>query len=174
MASAHSPQLELTARPVHASTQALGPRLQATIGRSAGGRQRGAVSGQLAAVERGHLRACRDAVRGRHLSPRALLRRVVSQQSADVRCAHVRAELIDRSVKFLTKMFHPNVYSNGELCLDILQNRWSPTYDVAAILTSIQSLLHDPNPARCACALSSVAHRAVPRTPRRRNCTART
>jgi ubiquitin-conjugating enzyme E2 A len=32
------------------------------------------------------------------------------------------------------------------LCLDILQNRWSPTYDVAAILTSIQSLLHDPNP----------------------------
>lgn len=43
-------------------------------------------------------------------------------------------------------MFHPNVYANGELCLDILQNRWSPTYDVAAILTSVQSLLHDPNP----------------------------
>jgi ubiquitin-conjugating enzyme E2 A len=35
-------------------------------------------------------------------------------------------------------MFHPNVYGTGELCLDILQNRWSPTYDVAAILTSIQ------------------------------------
>ncbi|WFD04957.1 E2 ubiquitin-conjugating enzyme [Malassezia vespertilionis] len=50
------------------------------------------------------------------------------------------------SVKFLSKMFHPNVYANGELCLDILQNRWSPTYDVAAVLTSIQSLLHDPNP----------------------------
>ncbi|KAF7721088.1 Ubiquitin-conjugating enzyme E2 2 [Apophysomyces ossiformis] len=49
-------------------------------------------------------------------------------------------------VKFVSKMFHPNVYANGELCLDILQNRWSPTYDVAAILTSIQSLLHDPNP----------------------------
>ena len=28
----------------------------------------------------------------------------------------------------------------------IVQNRWSPSYDVAAILTSIQSLLHDPNP----------------------------
>ena len=52
------------------------------------------------------------------------------------------------SVKFLSKMFHPNVYANGELCLDILQNRWSPTYDVAAVLTSIQSLLHDPNPNR--------------------------
>jgi ubiquitin-conjugating enzyme E2 A len=45
-------------------------------------------------------------------------------------------------------MFHPNVYANGELCLDILQNRWSPTYDVAAILTSIQSLFNDPNPNR--------------------------
>lgn len=52
------------------------------------------------------------------------------------------------TVKFLSKMFHPNVYANGELCLDILQNRWSPTYDVAAILTSVQSLLHDPNPNR--------------------------
>ncbi|KAJ3123164.1 Ubiquitin-conjugating enzyme E2 2 [Nowakowskiella sp. JEL0407] len=50
------------------------------------------------------------------------------------------------SVKFLSKMFHPNVYANGDLCLDILQNRWSPTYDVSAILTSVQSLLHDPNP----------------------------
>ncbi|KAJ8979933.1 hypothetical protein NQ317_003675 [Molorchus minor] len=30
--------------------------------------------------------------------------------------------------------------------LYILQNRWSPTYDVSAILTSIQSLLSDPNP----------------------------
>lgn len=42
------------------------------------------------------------------------------------------------TVKFISKMFHPNVYGTGELCLDILQNRWSPTYDVAAILTSIQ------------------------------------
>ncbi|KAI9209384.1 ubiquitin-conjugating enzyme/RWD-like protein [Polychytrium aggregatum] len=49
-------------------------------------------------------------------------------------------------VRFISKMFHPNVYANGDLCLDILQNRWSPTYDVAAILTSIQSLLNDPNP----------------------------
>lgn len=49
-------------------------------------------------------------------------------------------------VKFVTRMFHPNVYGDGKLCLDILQGRWSPTYDVAAVLTSIQSLLHDPNP----------------------------
>lgn len=30
---------------------------------------------------------------------------------------------------------------------DILQNQWSPIYDISAILTSIQSLLCDPNPA---------------------------
>ena len=34
-------------------------------------------------------------------------------------------------------------YSALDLCLSF---RWSPTYDVSAILTSIQSLLSDPNP----------------------------
>jgi ubiquitin-conjugating enzyme E2 A len=48
-------------------------------------------------------------------------------------------------VKFISQMFHPNVYATGELCLDILQNRWSPTYDVAAVLTSIQRF--EPHPA---------------------------
>ncbi|CAN6910291.1 hypothetical protein YC2023_085199 [Brassica napus] len=38
------------------------------------------------------------------------------------------------------------IYADGSICLDILQNQWSPIYDVAAILTSIQSLLCDPNP----------------------------
>ena len=30
------------------------------------------------------------------------------------------------------------VYADGGICLDILQNQWSPIYDVSAILTSIQ------------------------------------
>lgn len=51
------------------------------------------------------------------------------------------------SVRFVSEMFHPNVYNSGELCLDILQNRWSPTFDVSTILKSIQSLLNDPNTA---------------------------
>jgi ubiquitin-conjugating enzyme E2 A len=49
-------------------------------------------------------------------------------------------------VRFLSKMFHPNIYNNGEICIDILQNQWSPIYDISSILTSIQSLLCDPNP----------------------------
>ena len=48
-------------------------------------------------------------------------------------------------VKFLTPMFHPNIYADGSICLDILSVMWSPVYDVSSILTSIQSLLCDPN-----------------------------
>eukprot|EP00055_Hartaetosiga_balthica_P006031 m.18523 g.18523 ORF g.18523 m.18523 type:complete len:160 (-) comp4974_c0_seq1:274-753(-) len=48
-------------------------------------------------------------------------------------------------VKFVTNIFHPNVYPDGSICLDILQNRWSSTYHVLSVLTSIQSLLGDPN-----------------------------
>ncbi|KAM6323267.1 ubiquitin-conjugating enzyme E2 A isoform 2-T2 [Podargus strigoides] len=44
------------------------------------------------------------------------------------------------TVRFVSKMFHPNVYADGSICLDILQNRWSPTYDVSSILTSIQDM----------------------------------
>ena len=50
-------------------------------------------------------------------------------------------------------MFHPNIYKDGRICLDsihnkyiVLMNQWSPVYDVWAILTSIRSLLCDPNP----------------------------
>lgn len=40
----------------------------------------------------------------------------------------------------------PLVYADGSICLDILQNRWSPTYDVSSILTSIQvNFLHVTN-----------------------------
>jgi len=50
-------------------------------------------------------------------------------------------------VKFTSEMYHPNIYDDGSICLDILQNEWSPILDIAAVLTSIQSLLNDPNPA---------------------------
>ena len=50
------------------------------------------------------------------------------------------------TVKILTRMFHPNVYNDGSICLDILKEKWSPAYDVSSVLVSIQNLLTDPNP----------------------------
>ena len=50
------------------------------------------------------------------------------------------------TVKMKTKVFHPNFYVDGNICIDILKNQWSPIYDIKSILTSIQSLLTDPNP----------------------------
>ncbi|KAL0418475.1 UNVERIFIED_CONTAM: Ubiquitin-conjugating enzyme E2 19 [Sesamum radiatum] len=48
-------------------------------------------------------------------------------------------------VKFETGCFHPNVDVYGNICLDILQDKWSSAYDVRTILLSIQSLLGEPN-----------------------------
>ncbi|KAL9419019.1 hypothetical protein AB3S75_036886 [Citrus x aurantiifolia] len=49
-------------------------------------------------------------------------------------------------VKFETMCFHPNVDQYGNICLDILQDKWSSAYDCRTILLSIQSLLGEPNP----------------------------
>ncbi|KAI5442303.1 hypothetical protein KIW84_011392 [Lathyrus oleraceus] len=48
-------------------------------------------------------------------------------------------------VTFDITCFHPNVDLHGNICLDILQDKWSSAYDVRTILLSIQSLLGEPN-----------------------------
>ena len=45
------------------------------------------------------------------------------------------------TVKFITSCFHPNVDLDGNICLDILKDKWSASYDVRTILLSLQSLL---------------------------------
>jgi ubiquitin-conjugating enzyme E2 C len=49
------------------------------------------------------------------------------------------------TVKFSTPCYHPNVDNAGNICLDILKDKWSALYDVRTILLSIQSLLGEPN-----------------------------
>lgn len=62
------------------------------------------------------------------------------------------------SIRFMTKVWHPNVYENGDLCISILHppvddpqsgelpcERWNPTQNVRTILLSVISLLNEPN-----------------------------
>ena len=65
-------------------------------------------------------------------------------------------------VRFLTKIYHPNIDKLGRICLDILSGKpidaltnntdanktekWSPALQIRTVLLSIQALLSAPNP----------------------------
>ena len=60
---------------------------------------------------------------------------------------------------FISKMWHPNIYPDGKVCISILhppgtdqfnqqesaEERWRPILGVEAILISVISMLNDPN-----------------------------
>jgi ubiquitin-conjugating enzyme E2 A len=43
-------------------------------------------------------------------------------------------------------LFHPNIYDDGSICVDILQDKWTAQFDVRAIILSLILLLNEPNP----------------------------
>jgi ubiquitin-conjugating enzyme E2 D/E len=45
----------------------------------------------------------------------------------------------------LTKMFHPNISSNGEICMSIFDQHWDPVLTIEKVLISISSILDTPN-----------------------------
>eukprot|EP00310_Coccolithus_braarudii_P024329 CAMPEP_0183340330 /NCGR_PEP_ID=MMETSP0164_2-20130417/6915_1 /TAXON_ID=221442 /ORGANISM="Coccolithus pelagicus ssp braarudi, Strain PLY182g" /LENGTH=227 /DNA_ID=CAMNT_0025510447 /DNA_START=15 /DNA_END=699 /DNA_ORIENTATION=- len=49
-------------------------------------------------------------------------------------------------VRFMTKIYHPNIDRLGRICLDILKDKWSPALQIRTVLLSIQALLSAPNP----------------------------
>jgi ubiquitin-conjugating enzyme E2 R len=76
------------------------------------------------------------------------------------------------SMRFLCKVWHPNVYENGDLCISILHppvddpqsgelpcERWNPTQSVRTVLLSVVSLLNEPNTSSPANVDASVMYR---------------
>lgn len=54
------------------------------------------------------------------------------------------------SMKFVTKIYHPNIDDNGRICLDLIKmppsGNWKPTIGLEGLLIAIRSLLEFPNP----------------------------
>ncbi|KAG1364498.1 putative Ubiquitin-conjugating enzyme E2 22 [Cocos nucifera] len=47
---------------------------------------------------------------------------------------------------FMTKIFHPNIATNGEICVNTLKKDWNPSLGLRHVLTVIRCLLIEPFP----------------------------
>ena len=48
-------------------------------------------------------------------------------------------------IRFTSKIYHPNIYGDGDVCLKVLQQGWSPALGVKFLLPSLQKLLDELN-----------------------------
>ncbi|KAG9393619.1 Ubiquitin-conjugating enzyme [Carpediemonas membranifera] len=61
-------------------------------------------------------------------------------------------------MKFISEMYHPNIYPDGDVCISILHapgddpmhyetadERWRPVHGVQSVLLSVVSMLNEPN-----------------------------
>lgn len=63
----------------------------------------------------------------------------------DIKCTN-DYPLIPPNIKFITKIFHPNVhFRSGDICLDILKKEWSPAWGLQASCRAVLALLSDPD-----------------------------
>ena len=57
--------------------------------------------------------------------------------------------------KFITKVFHPNIhFDTGEICFELLKDKWSPRWSLESVCRAILDLLTNPNaesPLNCDC-----------------------
>jgi ubiquitin-conjugating enzyme E2 D/E len=49
------------------------------------------------------------------------------------------------SVKFLTKIYHPNVTAAGEVCPTLLSENWAPHLNIRYVMECLRTLLICPN-----------------------------